>query len=168
MLIISIHAKFDKDSVMPSLQVGTSPLPSPCCMSSFLYPFSDLITASPSCYMLTYTKHLIKFHLKIFIYPPAFHSTAFLNRKWKRRRWKVKFVSIVSVSFHTCWQNSKRIERRVFVSSKVQVLAVCWESGPVTVSRLFESVKAWHMLSCNSSPFSRHSCDERWIQIIKL
>ena len=94
MLIISVHAKFNKDCYT-TIQVDTSPLPSPCCMSSFLYPFSDLITASPSCYMLTYTKHLIKFALKIFIYPPAFHSTPFVNRNGKRRSWKVKFVSIV-------------------------------------------------------------------------
>ena len=39
------------------------------------------------------------------------------------------------------------------MSLKVQVLAVCCESGPVTVSRLFESVKAWHMLSCNTTVF---------------
>ena len=39
------------------------------------------------------------------------------------------------------------------MSLKVQVLAVCWESGPVTVSRLFERVKAWHMLSCNTTVF---------------
>ena len=39
------------------------------------------------------------------------------------------------------------------MSLKVQVLAVCCESGPVTVSRLFEGVKAWHMLSCNTTVF---------------
>ena len=41
----------------------------------------------------------------------------------------------------TCWQNTKNIKRRCSVFSKVETLAVCCESGSVSVTRSFESTQ---------------------------
>ena len=54
----------------------------------------------------------------------------------KEKSWWVCF------SIATCWQNSKIIEQRCFVSSKVQSLAVCCESGPIAILRLLENMEA--------------------------
>ena len=56
-------------------------------------------------------------------------------------------------SIITCWHNSKSVERRCSVFLKVQALAVCCRSSPVSVMRLFESMDVWRVLCCKASVF---------------
>ena len=103
------HLKVHAKTVMPSVQVDSSPLPSPSFMSSLIsFFFPNLISSHllllHTCILITSSNsnllcckliHDCISPLKIFIYALAFHSTAFLNRSRKRRSWKVKFISTV-------------------------------------------------------------------------
>ena len=77
----------------------------------------------------------------------------------------------------TRWQNHSRtsIEQRCSVSSKVQALTICCESGLVSMKKSFESTETWRILSCNaavlvvfvvltlSTTRRKHWCKYAWI-----
>ena len=54
---------------------------------------------------------------------------------------------------HPFVQESIQIAHPALTYSKVQALAVCFEGGPYNMTRLFESMEAWHMVSYNATVF---------------
>ena len=70
----------------------------------------------------------------------------------------------------TYWQNSKSIERLCYVSSKVQALAVCWESSTISVAvtRSFETTELGTCLAVNATVYCAEAYKEWCILNLEL